>query len=105
MKMMRLPPGNMREIIQIRTLSTLKDLDHEVGIGDLSETHPTVGAAPKRSAVTFRRRFNSYLVYCLGLTRPLCYDQPEILTQGPYYPRVDSVAINAARRRRELLLE
>ena len=36
--------------------------------------------------------------------RPLGYDQPETqpetLTQG-YYPRVDSVAINAAPRRRE----
>ena len=32
--------------------------------------------------------------------RPLCCDQPKTFTQG-YYPRVDSIAINAAPRRRE----
>ena len=39
----------------------------------------------------------------MGLKRPLGYDQPETLTQG-YYPRIDSMAINAAPRRREQLL-
>lgn len=34
---------------------------------------------------------------------PLCCDQPETLTQC-YYPRVDSMAINAATCRREQLL-
>ena len=32
--------------------------------------------------------------------RPLCYDQPQNLTQG-YYFRVDFLAINATPRRRE----
>ena len=27
-----------------------------------------------------------------GLMNPLCYDQPETLAQGSYYPRVDPVA-------------
>ena len=54
------------------------------------------------TAVTFRRRFNSYEVYSLGSMRPLCCNQPETLTQG-YYPRVDSMVINAAPRRREQL--
>ena len=44
------------------------------------------------------RRFYSYIV--LGLMRPLCYDQPETVTHG-YLPRVYSMAINAAPRRRE----
>ena len=35
--------------------------------------------------------------------RPLCCDQPETLTLD-YYPRVDSVAINAASRRRTVAL-
>ena len=39
-------------------------------------------------------------IHSLGLMRPLCCDQPETLTQG-YYPRVDSVAVNAAPRRRK----
>ena len=52
------------------------------------------------AAVTLRRRLNSYLVCSLGSMRPLGYDVPETLTQG-YYPRGDSVAINAAPRRRE----
>ena len=34
--------------------------------------------------------------------RPLGYDQPDTLIHG--YPRVDSMAINAAPRRREYLL-
>ena len=36
--------------------------------------------------------------------RPVCCDQPEILTQG-YYPRVESIAVNAAPRRRVLAPE
>ena len=31
------PPRHIRYIIQIRNLSALKDLDHERGIGDLSD--------------------------------------------------------------------
>ena len=42
------------------------------------------------------------LVSSLGSMRPLCCDQPEALTQGNY-PRVDSMVINAAPRRREQL--
>ena len=38
----------------------------------------------------------------MRLVRPLCCDQPETLTQG-YYPRVDSIAINASPHRREQL--
>ena len=36
MEAIRLPPGNVSYIIQIRDLSALKDLQHEVGIDDLS---------------------------------------------------------------------
>ena len=43
------------------------------------------------SAVTFRRRFNSYQLHSLGLMTPLGHDQPETLTQG-YYLHIDSVA-------------
>ena len=39
-----------------------------------------------------------YIVWDYPVMRPLCYDQPETLTQG-YYPHVDSVAMNAALRR------
>ena len=48
------------------------------------------------TAATFRRRFNSYQ-YTVW---PLCCDQPDTLTQG-YYPRVGSMATNAAPRSRE----
>ena len=39
MQIIRLPPGNyeLQQIVQIRHLSSLKDLDHAVEIGDLSE--------------------------------------------------------------------
>ena len=37
MQITRLPHGNMSEIIQIRNISALKDLDHQVRIGDLSD--------------------------------------------------------------------
>ena len=40
------------------------------------------------------------LVYSVGSMRPLCCNQPETLTQG-YYPRVDSMVINAAPHRTE----
>ena len=40
------------------------------------------------TAVTFRRRFNSYM-YSLGFMKPLCCGQPETLAQGllPVPPR------------------
>ena len=63
------------------------------------DTHGAFGflarACFEVSAVTLRRRFNSYIVWDQW---PLCYDQPDTLIQG--YPRVRSMAINAARRRR-----
>ena len=37
MQVIRLPPVNMSWITQVRILSALKDLDHQVGIGGLSE--------------------------------------------------------------------
>ena len=37
MQVTPLPPGSMRQIIQIRNISALKDLDHETGIDDLPE--------------------------------------------------------------------
>ena len=43
MQIVRLPPGNMSyiiqiiQIVQIRYLSILKGLDHELGMDDLSE--------------------------------------------------------------------
>ena len=45
MQVIRLPPGNMSQIIQIiqiiqiRNLSAVKDLDQEVGIGNTSYTY------------------------------------------------------------------
>ena len=36
-QVVRLPPGSMSYIVQIRDLSALKDLDYRVRIGDLSE--------------------------------------------------------------------
>lgn len=41
----------------------------------------------------FRRRFYSHLVYCLGLRR--------LSPRATYYPRIDSMAIDAAPRHRE----
>ena len=37
MQIIRLQPGNMSEIIQIRNLSALKSIDYEVRIDDLSD--------------------------------------------------------------------
>ena len=69
------------------------------------------GREPHRSKTPYRcelsykydETWSLQLVCIPGLTRPLCYGQPKTLTQG-YHPRVDSMAINAAPRRREQLL-
>ena len=37
MQVTRLPPGKMSSIVQIRDVSALNDLDHEVKIDDVSE--------------------------------------------------------------------
>ena len=36
MQIVRLPPGNISQIMQIKSVA-LKDLDHRVGMGDLSD--------------------------------------------------------------------
>ena len=36
-QIVRLPPGNMSQIMQIRGMSALKYLYHYVGVGDLSD--------------------------------------------------------------------
>ena len=37
MQIMQLPPGNMSQIIQLRDLSALEGLDHQVGIDELCD--------------------------------------------------------------------
>ena len=35
-RMLRLPPGSMGQVIRMRNVSALNDLNHQAGIGDLS---------------------------------------------------------------------
>ena len=37
MQIIRIPPGNMRQILKITNISALKDIGHQVAIDDLSD--------------------------------------------------------------------
>ena len=69
MQIVRLPPGNMSQIIQIiqiihvRDIYALKGLDHEVGIGDLSDVC-SLPIGPNRSKARTNRQLPQQQVPC-----------------------------------------